>query len=281
MAKCIVCAKSAGPFYSLHKPCYKIYEDTKECLNKTFINCISSGYCDEKLIDTLQICKPRTQFSNALFESLLKRTWENQSKEVLKTKSLNSKHAAYMLAISSELGIGEEDVEPYLFYKLSNLEYLISIYENKPFSDINSKWSDEIVLEDGESLLWIFEDTMKLEQQRYSGQKEWTVFQSIIDNLFSKSQYKELAVKVDASGNLIITNKHYYYKSKEEFTKVAFDEINSITPMKNGVCIQTAHRDSMPTTYETGDGRFTYVLLRYAQDQFGKLASKQPFKPAK
>ena len=35
--------------------------------------------------------------------------------------------------------------------------------------------------------------------------------------------------------------------------------------MKNGVRIQANLKNAMPDTYVTGDGRFTYALLQYAQ----------------
>ena len=267
MGKCIVCSKSAGPFYSLHKACYKIYEDTRECLKLTFSKCIQSDLQGDQLLDALQSCKPPTKFSLSLFESLIKRTWQDQSKEVLKRKPLNSIHAKYLLSVARELEIEDEDVEPHLFFKLENLEHLICINQNKPISISSQALIDEIELIDNETLLWVFEDTLQVEQLRYSQEKQWTVFQSILSNLFSKSRYKELAVKTEATGMFAITNQHYFYITKEETIRVKFTDIHSITPMKDGVRIQTTQRLTTPNTYLTGDGRFTYALLRYAQNK--------------
>jgi len=266
VGKCIVCSKSAGPFYSLHKACYKIYEDTRKCLEQTLSKCIRSDVHGDELLDSLYSCKLSSIFSLSLFESLIKRAWQDQSKEVLKSMPLHAAHANYLLAIVSELEIEDEDVEPYLFSKLANLEHLICINQNKAISINSSALNDEINLIDDESLLWIFEDTLRVEQQRYSEEKQWTVFQSIINNLFSKSRYKVLAVKTEAAGNFAITNRHYYYITKEKTIRIRITDIYSITPMSDGVRIQTTQRDTTPNTYLTGDGRFTYALLRYAQN---------------
>jgi len=73
VGKCIVCNKSAGPFYSLHKACYKVYEDTRQCLAQSLSNCIETDAHDEELLDSLQRCKPISKFSASLFTSLIKR----------------------------------------------------------------------------------------------------------------------------------------------------------------------------------------------------------------
>ena len=266
MGKCIVCSKSAGPFYSLHKACYKIYQNTRECLEQTLSKCIRSDVHGDELIDSLHSCKPPSNFSLSLFESLIKRAWQDQSKAVLKGKPLNSKHANYLLAVAPQLEIEDKDVEPYLFSKLANLEHLICINQDKAVSINSSALNDKIDLIDDESLLWVFEDTLKVEQLRYSEEKQWTVLQSIINNLFSKSRYKELAVKTEAAGNFAITNQHYHYITKEKTISVRITDIYSITPMKDGVRIQTTQRNTTSNTYLTGDGRFTYALLCYAQN---------------
>jgi len=266
VGKCIVCNKSAGPFYSLHKACYKVYEDTRQCLAQSLSNCIETDAHDEELLDSLQRCKPISKFSASLFTSLIKRAWQDKSLEVLKSKSLSAEHANYLLSVASELEVEDDDVEPHLFYRLSNLEHLICINENKSLSTNSSTLNSELDLLDKECLIWVFEDTLKVEQQRYSDDKEWTVMQSIMNSLFSKSRYKELAVKVEAAGKLAITNRHILYITKAETIKVGFTEVYSITPMKDGVRIQTTQGNTTPNTYLTGDGRFTYALLRFAQD---------------
>lgn len=266
MGKCIVCSKSAGPFYSLHKACYKIYEGARECLEQTLSKCIRSDVHGDELLDSLYSCKPQSNFSLSLFESLIRRAWQDQAKEVLKSQPLNSNHAKYLLAVAPELEIQDKDVEPYLFSKLANLENLICINQNKAVSINSSVLNNKIDLIDDEALLWVFEDTLKVEQLRYSKEKQWSVFQSIVNNLFSKSRYKELAIKTEAAGYLAITNQHYYYITKEKTIKVRITDIYSITPMKDGVRIQTTQRNTTPNTYLTGDGRFTYALLCYAQN---------------
>lgn len=268
MAKCIVCNKSAGPFYSLHKACYKVYEDTRECLQQVFDKSIESSVpAADEFVEALNGCRPSSSFSLRLFESLVKQAWKDQAKQIIKSKSLNAKHADYLLNVAPALEIEDKDVEPHLFTRLANIEHLVCINRGQPISKISTGLHNEIDMANGEFLIWVFVEALKVEQQRFSEDKQWTVFQSIVNNLFMKSRYKELDIKLEDVGKLAISNQNLYYVTKKETTRVGFADIYAITPMKDGVQIQTTQRGTTPNTYITGDGRFTYALLRYAQDQ--------------
>lgn len=267
MGKCIVCNKFAGPFYSLHKACYQVYEDTRECLQQELSKAMQSALSAGELAESISACKPATTFSSSLFKNLLKRSWQDQAKLVIKSKLLDANHAKYLLTITSALEIESKNVESNLFQRLANIEHLVNLQQKQPISKIFTVPNEEIDLSDDEFLIWIFEDVFKVEQARFAEQKSWTVFESVVTNLFNKSRYKELAVKIEATGKLAITTQNLYYITKNDVTKIGFADIYTITPMKDGVRIQTTQRDATSSTYITGDGRFTYTLLRYAQEQ--------------
>ena len=267
MGKCIVCAKSAGPFYSLHKACYQAYEDTRQCLRQVFSKSIETTLQEDEFVELLNDCRPSASFSLRLFEDLVKRAWQDQAKQIIKSKSLNAGHANYLRDLATTLEIEDKDVEPHLFQRLANVEYLVCIDQRQPIAKIFTEIQVEFDLVDDESIIWVFEEATKVEQQRFSSDKQWTVFQSIINSLFNKPRYKELAVTAEATGRLAITNQNLYYLTEKEMTKIGFSDIYSITPMKDGVRIQTTQKDTTSKTYITGDGRFAYALLRYAQEQ--------------
>ena len=267
VAKCIVCNKSAGPFYSLHKSCYQVYQDTRECIRQVFSKSIESCEQTNKFTSSIEECKPSTFFSQSLFDSLVKREWQDQANRIVKSKELKGEDANYLLDIAPVLEIEDKNVEPHLFTRLSNIEHLERFQQMESIADVFSGAQIDVELENDESLIWIFKETLDVEQSRFSPDSEWTVFQSILNSLFKKSRYKELEVKVESAGKLIITNQFLHYVTNKDASKIAYSEIYSITPLKDGVRIQTTKRDSTPNTYITGDGRFTYTLIRYATDQ--------------
>ncbi len=267
MGKCIVCNKSAGPFYSLHKACYQVYEDTRECLRQVFSKSIEFSTQADEFVNALNDCRPSSSFSSSLFDSLIKRIWQEQANKIIKGKSLNAEHANYLLNLAPVLEIEDKDVEQYLFTKLSNLEHLVNINQRQPISKSFTGIHQLIDMVNDESLIWVFEETLMMKRKISYENKKWTEFQSIVNNLFKKSRYKKLEVMVEAVGKLAITSQNIYFITEKEMIKVNYADIYDITPMQDGVRIQTTQRDSTPNTYITGDGCFIYTLLRYAQDQ--------------
>ena len=269
MGKCIVCNKFAGPFYSLHKTCYQVYEDTREDLHDAFSKSIKSFTPESKLVDTVRECRPPSSFSLRLFESLIVREWQDRALQVVKSKTPNGEQANYLLQIAQTFNIEDRDVEPHLFTRLSNVEHIERIQQEPSISGLYSGSQAEVELENDEFLIWMIDEVLEVEQQRNSTNANWTIWQSIIVSLFKKSRYNELETKVEATGKLVITNKNLCYVTNKDTSKIAYAEIYSVTPMKDGIRIQTSRRDSTPNTYITGDGRFIYTLLNYAQEQKG------------
>ena len=262
MGKCIVCNKSAGPFYSLHKACLPVYRETQQCLKTKISEFLTSGTSIS--IDEILSCKPSEAFSTFYFKQICVKAWCENAQLLVKSTSPDIVCAQKLLQLANELSIDKEDTEPYLWSRLTNLEFLDALQKNQEIKMQKEYEADLIELDEGEKVIWQFEETDKSEQQ-HANQKEWTILNALLDNLFMKSRYKALDVKVETSGKLIITNYGLYYLNKDTVTETKFSELHSITPMKNGVRIQAALRNATPDTYITGDGRFTYALLQYAQ----------------
>jgi hypothetical protein len=264
VAKCIVCNKSAGPFYALHKACLPVYRDTQKCVREKLTKFIAS---DSKISDEdILSCRPSPRFSEHHFKKICVQAWQDEAKRVASNTSLDISSAKNLLKIAEALKITGKDTEPYLFSRLTHVEYLAALQNNQPVKMKIEKVPDLMELESNEYVIWEFKDTEKTEQEKFSQQKEWTILSSVLDNLLMRSRYKELDQKIEEAGNLFVTNQSLYYQVKDSVTQTKFTDIHSITPLKNGVRVQPHLRDAMPETYITGDGRFTYALLQYAQE---------------
>jgi hypothetical protein len=264
VAKCVVCSKSAGPFHSLHKACLSTYQDTRGCLRKKLADYITAEAFSINLIETLNACKPSEKFSKLHFKELFIKTWREEAKLTTKDSSPNLLTAKKLVHLAEAFDVSDEDVGEYLLTRLSCVEHLDRLKTNKP---LESKFDVPAGIElwASESIIWIFKPTAKQEQQRFSQEKQWTVFSSVSSAILMKKRYKELAVKSEKSGMLLVTNQGIHYQYNSAVTQTKYSEIHSITPMKNGVRIQANTKGAMPDTYVTGDGQFTYALLQYAQ----------------
>ena len=242
-----------------------MYQGVRKCLHDAFFACIDSAEYIFDPVDTIWACKPSKKFSESQFKNLVIKAWEKQAGLVFKDSLANLAATKHLLHIANEFGINNEDVEDYLLVRLSNAEYFDRIQNNQPVNKQFEHVPEGVELEQHEFVIWEFSDTSKIEQQRFSQEKQWVVLSSLLNNLLVKKRPKELAIKTQKSGILLITNQGFYYKNNENIKRTKFTEIHSVTPMKNGVRIQANLKGTMPATYVTGDGRFTYALLQYAQ----------------
>ncbi|MFK7815281.1 MAG: hypothetical protein AB8B92_03015 [Gammaproteobacteria bacterium] len=265
MGKCVVCSKSAGPFNSLHKTCLPIYQGVRKCLYDTFPECVNSPQDSLDPLLAIQACKPSANFSEVQFNELVVKAWLEQAKLVVKDPALNSNATKNLLRIADKFNINSEDVDDYLIVRLSNVEHLERIQNKQTIEKEFDLAAGDIVLMQNEKIIWEFKSTTRLEQQRHAQGKQWTVFSSVLNNILMRKRYKELAIKVDESGTLLVTNHSLYYKSNDVKVQTKFTDIHSVTPMRDGVRVQARTTGAMPDTYITGDGRFTYALLQYAQ----------------
>jgi len=262
VGKCVVCSKSCGPFNELHKACLPAYQGTRKCLHENFTGLQNIKH---DATDAIQSCKTAENFSIVQFKSLVIEAWQKQAKLVVKDPQLDVESAKILLDIANGFGIKNADVDEYLLVRLSNIEHLEQLQNHQTIKQSVAHLPDEFEFESEEVSVWRFEETTRNEPQRYSQEKEWTVLRSVMNNVFMKKRYKALATKIEESGVLVVTNQGLHYKNKTSVSSIKYSEFYSVTPMKNGLRVQSKHSNAMPETYITGDGRFMYALLQYAQ----------------
>lgn len=265
MAKCIVCSKSAGPFYSLHRACHSVYRNTLTCLEDKLSSSLLESSNYSKIIEEVQACKPATSFSSDLFDKLFIKAWSTQANQCVKSSALQVERASNLIQLANEHAINEEALEPYLLTRLKNIQYLDSLQRTNTIEKHFESIPEIIELTNNEFILWQFEKIGRSEPLLTSDEKQWTVLRSVMNNMILKSRYKQLPSRTENEGVLVVSNEALYYVNKNKLTQTKYSDIHSVTPMKNGVRVQASTSGSTPDTYVTGDGRFTYSLLQYAQ----------------
>lgn len=265
MAKCIVCSKSAGPFYSLHKACHSVYRNTEACLQDKLSTFSSSQFDNENVTSEIQACQPTSNFSAKIFKKLFIKAWSTQASDCVKSSSLQVTAAKKLLSLAEAFDLKDEELEPFLMQRVQNIEYLDRLQKNQVIEKQFENIPESIQLSDSETIIWRFAEADRSEPIRDSQEKQWTVLRSVMNNMILRSRYKQLPSKTENAGVLVVTNKALYYSNNNKLTKTKLSDIHSITPMKNGVRVQATTNGATPDTYVTGDGRFTYSLLQYAQ----------------
>ena len=265
MAKCVVCSKSAGPFYSLHKACHLVYRDTQTCLQDNLSPSVLQSGNNSKVVEAIQSCKPTSAFSAAQFKKLFVQEWSKQANQCVKKSNLQIEVAKNLLRLAEEYSLSDEDLEPFLLMRLENVPHLDGLQKNKTIEKKFKAIPENIELADNEFVIWRFENIARSEPITTSQEKKWTVLRSVMNSMTLRSRYKQLPSRTENAGALIVTNQTLHYINNNKLTQTKYSDIHSLTPMKNGVRVQATTSGATPDTYITGDGRFTFALLQYAQ----------------
>ena len=119
MGKCIVCNKSAGPFYSLHKACLPCYRESQLCLKTKLSAYLSS---EEKIsVSDIQSCRPSENFSEFYFKQIFIKAWQEHANQVVSHASLNILSANKLVHLASEFDVSKSEVEP--FFIITFIKY--------------------------------------------------------------------------------------------------------------------------------------------------------------
>jgi hypothetical protein len=233
MGACILCGKSAGFFYALHKECYASYQGAQ----KDLLECLSKGLQKSDILSLAS--KMRAHVEPLGFHSEARQRCYIKALEAYVEQQpsafKNDQTLHYWLELITHLQLDESlFVDP----------HLISQQRNLP-------------LDAGEELWWMFaQGEIK---QKQAQQKQWSVVTQIIDNLRpGKSSFVTQSL---ASGALWLSNKRIYCAFDNDLSSIDYREIYSCTPAQNGVSLQIQQSTALAKTYQCEDGRLLYQFI--------------------
>jgi len=266
MGACILCGKSAGLFYSLHKNCFEKYNGTDQTIAEYLLEDL--GRVESvKLAQKINYLLTNLEFASEARQRTLNRGLEYFSKHhVEKNKNLPFEIAAW-IALLYELSPDESlFVNKYFIAQQQNLIAMQALQANQ-LPDCNYNPANfTIVFRDNEALWWCFDNSYVEQLKPVKHNRQWSVVTQVIDGLFRKKQKQSLERKNLGEGKVLITNQRVYFESDENCVSTEYANIYSCTPVENGVCLQSTQLTSIPQAYYCEDGRLLYGFVKYAQN---------------
>lgn len=256
MGACVLCGKSAGFFYALHKECYAAYQNAQKDLLESLRAQLSKGDITA-LAHQMQVSlEPLNFTSEARQRCLIKALEEYAQQQVGAFK--DDQTIQYWLDLIAELRLDESlFVNPYLIAQQRNLPILRALQAGQhPVCNQNAI-AFPGTLDADEELWWMFAQGEI--QQKQAQQKQWSVVTQIIDNLRPKKS--SLFTQSLATGSLWLSNKRIYFDMDSDLSFVDYREIYSCTPAQNGVTLQTQQSSALARTYQCEDGRLLYQFI--------------------
>ena len=265
MGACILCGKSAGLFYSLHKNCFEKYNGTDQTIAEYLLDGLGRVESVE-LAQKINHLITNLEFAYEAQQRTLNRGLEYFSKHhVEKNKNLPSEIAAW-IALLHELSPDESlFVSKNFITQQQNLLAIRALRANQlPNCNCNPE-NFSIAFRDNETVWWCFDKSHVEQLKPVKHKRQWSVVRQVIDGLFRKKPKQSLERKNLGEGKILITNQRVCFESDENSVATEYANIYSCTPVENGVRLQSTQLTSIPQTYCCEDGRLLYGFIRYAQ----------------
>ena len=259
MAACILCSKSAGFFYALHKNCYQRYQAVINHL----VELLQDQLADQSLhtlsthmraqVDALAFTPEASQrcYVKALEQ------YAGLATQPLKQVTLSER----WLALISMLAVDEDlFVDPHLVKRQRNLPALRSLQAGQLPQCVHTRQSCPASLAPQEQVWWCFKQAHLA--QKKPQQKDWSIVSQLIDNL--RPRHANLVTQSVAQGALWLTNLAAYIETEQDLVRIDYADIYSCTPASGGVSLQLKHSATLAQSLVCEDGRLLYQFLLMA-----------------
>ncbi len=260
MARCVLCGRSAGLFYRLHKACYAEHQALSEQLYKTLSDQIERQSADD-LASVLQQSLLRHNFLVEPAKRALVRALEKYAEQQLSSDSPSSLLQAWsdlllVLALPDKLFL-----TPNFVSQQTALLGLKSLSQDQiPALNIPAdRFTEELA--EGEELLYYFPQTSLLHTQEQSAQ--WSLARQLFRGLLGNRTHSAVQAKQQATIELWVSNQCLYLRGEKQHSiDIKFEHIFSLTPQSNGVMIQSRLADAKPVILQDVNGRLLYGFLK-------------------
>ena len=266
MGACVLCGKSAGPFYSLHKKCYQRFQSSTDPivnLLATKLGSASVPQLAQEITDHID----SFEFAAEARQRALVRGLEAFSSQEIERKDHIPESCSAWIELLEHLGLDESlFINPSFIAQQKALPTLRSLQAGElPVSNcVSNQFPGDILL--NEELLWRFYPVHYEQLQPRSPKRQWSVIAQVLSSALPNRRRQSILQKKEIDqGVLWLTNQRMLFEGPQENTTMDLSSIDAITPEFDGVTLQFRELTSMPQTFRCQQGQLLYRFLRHAQ----------------
>ncbi len=266
MGACILCGKSAGLFYSLHKNCFEQYNASDQIIANHLIDGLGKVE-SAQLASTITSEVAKCEFSAEAQQRTLNRSLEYFSKHYIENNKSASIDIPHWIEVLRELSPNETlFVNKHFIFQQQNLLAMQELHSQRlPESNCNSA-NFSISLRENEQLWWCFNNSSLEQVKPIKNKHQWSVIRQVVESLMPKKDKQSLELENFGDGKLLITNKRMCFDKDEEVVFTEYKDIYSCTPTSGGILLQSRELSAIPRRYYCEDGRLLYGFIRHAQN---------------
>ncbi len=272
MGKCVYCGEKASLQRHFHKECHEKRESGTELLSA-----VTKGIVEQTAVPELE--RELTQMARQSFHdkaSILEAVivgWEQTVEKFLEDGHLDESEESRLATFASGFGLGQAQLDRKgAWMRLAKGGALRDLLNGRIPSRLKIEGDLPFNFQKSEQLIWVLPDTKYYEDQK---RRQFVGRSSGASIRIAKGVYHRVGAfkgnPVDTvetvlmgTGLFGVTNKNLYLSGSGKGFRVRLDKVVAIHPYEDGVVIQQEQATARPKTLITGDGWFTYNVLKNA-----------------
>ncbi len=273
MGKCIYCGKPAGFLRRYHRECREKHDRAAGNIRDLLVAFFNDG---GDIGDVVKLARETVQngyIRDDEFFRLVFETWKLLVERAFDDGILTEAEEERLRLIINGFGLNVPEVLNSRAYSLIEKgAFLRELLDGRLPANLPDKSILPFNFLKSETPLWVFQDVDYYEmvtRKKYTGGYSGFSIRIArglywrVGGFRGKPVVTQELKKVD-HGTMVVTTKHIYFGGQSKIFRVRLDRIVAFEPFEDGVGIQRDARTAKPQYFVTGDGWFTYNLLRNA-----------------
>ena len=270
MGNCVYCGKPAGFLHTQHKECRELHDVAASKIPAFFVESLKREISPERFQDLAQQIASSHYIDKAEFRQLVINGLKAMVDTAFATGDLAESDNSRIVSFCNQFGVVANDLGPEGL-KLTKLQILRTLDQHKVPSNV--RVGDlPIVLERGESVLWLFNDVTYLTtktQTSYVGASQGISIRLMKGLYYRAGAFKGQPVKTqylseEGRGVFVVTNENIYFWSPLRALKFPFKKIISAYAFSDAIQIMREGANTTSQIFKLDDPFFAADLVARA-----------------
>lgn len=278
MGNCKYCGKPAGFFRGKHDECEEQHQQRERVIEggrKRIAVEVCRAIKGSENFDSLE--QRITEIERSSFvppterKTLLAEGWENSVDQFLEDGILETTEEIRLVEFKERFALSQSDLDKNgVLTKTTKAAVLRDVLNGVIPKRVSVDGNLPINLQKGEQIIWAFPNSKYVEdktRRQFVGSSQGVSVRVMKGVYYRVGAFKGQAVEhtervhID-SGLVVVTNKNVYFAGPRKSVRIPYSKIVSFEPFSDGIGIMRDTATAKPQIFVTGDGWFTYNLIR-------------------
>lgn len=277
MGKCEYCGEPAGFMRSFHRECRDRHDEADRRIRDIILDVTSgsdtSGYAKAET-RIREIAQAARMDEAALREAVIS-GWELAVERAFDDGVLSLEEEEALTGLARVFSLNQRELNRNgAEDRVTRGAVLRDIFEGN-LPEIRVEGDLPFNLQKTEKIVWVFENVDYLEERirtRYVGGSQGVSIRVARGLYYRVGGFKGERIQTGETvhadtGLLGLTDRHLYYAGSSKRFRIRYDKIVAFEPYSDGIGIQHDLQTARPQIFVTGDGWFTYNLIRHLASQ--------------